>query len=587
MLPFSKPPKISGPLHSAFRAFARNEDGALTIFGLLLLIMMMVAGGFALDMMRSEAHRAQVQYTIDRAVLAAAALDQEQDGTTVVRDYLSAAGIDPDSVRITSTDTGTAKTVSVTGISQVDSLFLGMVGQETLEFPVSSQAREEEVELEVSLVMDISGSMGGTKNRNLRTAASDFVAELLAGREELTSISLVPYNDRVNLGATLAGYLPMSNEHSMSHCVVFSDAEFRTTGIEAGTVLQRMGHFDKNTGNRNRPGEVEDPNCELTNYGAVTPWSNNITNLQTAIQGLGAGDWTAMDLGVKVGALMLDPSLRAPMADMISDGLVSADLGGRPFDYGTEGVRKVLVVMTDGVNTTQWDLLDALKDGPSGVFVYRAGLTAPSSVGGSIGGNDDDDDDDDDDDGVDWNNGNTDNGNAWWKQEARHNWIGYDADLNGDGNASETETFYSIWSDTFDAYWVSHLDAYYSEPFGGSDAIELSYAEVFAALPTNYIDSTLLSGADRATRNKFDDAWTVIANQRIADDNLDDICSAARTAGITIYTIAFQAPSSGVTAMRDCAGPGNAANFFDVATLDIDSAFDDILASINRLKLTE
>ena len=52
--------------------FRREEDGSLLIFGLFYFVMMLVLAGVALDLMRFEERRTQLQQTTDRAVLAAA-----------------------------------------------------------------------------------------------------------------------------------------------------------------------------------------------------------------------------------------------------------------------------------------------------------------------------------------------------------------------------------------------------------------------------------------------------------------------------------------------------------------------------------
>jgi len=59
--------------------FLCDENGTVTIFALMMFILMLAAGGIAIDVMRYETQRTQLQYTLDRAVLAAAALNQQED----------------------------------------------------------------------------------------------------------------------------------------------------------------------------------------------------------------------------------------------------------------------------------------------------------------------------------------------------------------------------------------------------------------------------------------------------------------------------------------------------------------------------
>jgi Flp pilus assembly protein TadG len=61
------------------RQFARGESGSLTIFSLFVILCMLMIGGLAVDFMRQESTRARLQSTLDRAILAAADMDQTLD----------------------------------------------------------------------------------------------------------------------------------------------------------------------------------------------------------------------------------------------------------------------------------------------------------------------------------------------------------------------------------------------------------------------------------------------------------------------------------------------------------------------------
>ncbi|CTQ49999.1 TadE/TadG family protein [Jannaschia donghaensis] len=630
--------------------FYKREDGSLTIFGLMIFLLMMTAGGIALDIMRSEVKRTELQYAVDRASLAAAGLDQTRSAEEIVKDYVRAAGLDEDSIQVTTTQVGSDRRVSVSSNAETNSLFLDMLGYDTLVQPVSSEAREVRTELELSLVVDISGSMGGAKIESLHTAASDFVAQLLQGREDLTSISLVPYNDRVNAGSLVNGVFDITDEHVFSNCVVFADDEFNTTAMGPGDELQRMGHFDFRSGNVNAVGLVEQPNCLTDNYAAILPWSNNVAELQSRIGDLRASHWTAMDLGVKWGSLLLDPSSKDELTELANSvdiplaEQVSTDFVGRPVAYSTVDTHKVLVVMTDGVNTQQWDLKHDRKSGGSKIHIYREAL-----VDMCVGY-------DNDEDPV-WNYYIDRNGNRRWYQEDRNDgFSSADAELckdwheagqpspyddateaptlasiddgspipalredirgtqiainrygfNGAGCAFGTEqqrgyclarfddheghtyvTRYSIWSQDVGKYYVTHLKGYRNGKYGGTDAIELSWPQALSSLSMSYIANTLLGGAAWNTRVDYFYSWETTHGQERADNNLSNICKAARDAGVVIYTIAFQAPEDGQAAMLDCAGEGNEGSYFDVEDLDIAAAFDDVLASVSRLRLTQ
>ena len=76
-----------------FWKFKRDADGSLTIFSLFLLVVMLIVGGTAVDTIRHETMRTKLQYTLDRAVLAAADLEQTLAPQDVVDDYFAKSGL--------------------------------------------------------------------------------------------------------------------------------------------------------------------------------------------------------------------------------------------------------------------------------------------------------------------------------------------------------------------------------------------------------------------------------------------------------------------------------------------------------------
>ncbi len=620
---------VNRPIRSLCRAtapagavarFRTAEDGSLTIFGLVIFVMMMAAGGIALDVMRSEVERTELQYAIDRGVLAAANLEQGRDPGAVVKDYLRAAGLDEDSVEVTSEASSLDRRVSVTAATHTKSLFLDMLGVDELVQPISTEAREVRTELELSLVVDISGSMDGSRIETLRSAASTFVAALLDGRENLTTVSLVPYNHSVNAGTLLAGVFDFTEEHPFSNCIVFPDADYLRLDQASGTRMQRMGHFDFRTysSRGNAAGLVAEPNCRTDNYAAILPWSNNVTELQSRISQLGARGATAMDLGVKWGTLLLDPSSRDELAELTTSAevttgeRVNGGFAGRPVDYSAEGTRKVLVVMTDGENTEQWDVKADRRTGNSGVHVVRECAVSPCATPNGTAGT------------VTVNHFGINltvnlfgtDGSRCGRVDSSGRIIGAEWGNSPEGTASVTQfqrnrNLLSVglclarFDDTENGrynlrysiavpgrgYWVPHLNKFQSTVYEASKAVHLTYRQLLGSVSTSYLANKIIPADSNNynwnTRVDYFYSWQETHNQSRADANLSRICAAARAQGVIIYTIAFQAPTAGQNAMRDCAGTGNETRYFDVEGLDIAQAFDDVLASVSRLRLTE
>ncbi|MEY8840730.1 pilus assembly protein TadG-related protein, partial [Cribrihabitans sp. XS_ASV171] len=128
--------------------------------------------GIGIDLMRYERNRAALQYTLDRAVLAAADLDQSADPDTVVRDYLDQAGLLQYLTGITVEEGLGFRKVEASAESAFPTQFMHMSGVDTLNAPARSVAEESIGVVEISLILDVSGSMGrNNRLRNLKVAA--------------------------------------------------------------------------------------------------------------------------------------------------------------------------------------------------------------------------------------------------------------------------------------------------------------------------------------------------------------------------------------------------------------------------------
>lgn len=73
--------------------FCRDERGVVTIFAVYMVLMMLMICGIGVNLMQNEMMRTKVQSTVDRAILAAADLQQTLDADDVVLDYFAKAGM--------------------------------------------------------------------------------------------------------------------------------------------------------------------------------------------------------------------------------------------------------------------------------------------------------------------------------------------------------------------------------------------------------------------------------------------------------------------------------------------------------------
>ena len=162
--------------------FRREEHGFMTVFAIYILLMMLAVGGMGVDLMRNEMERTKKQNTLDRAILAAADLDQTQDPKFVVNDYFAKSGFPEETVKVEVFPTLNSRTVVASLETSSKTTFMKGLGADSLPIFVGGTATEWVPKVELSLVLDVSGSMAREgRIEAMRPAAECFVRTLLTG----------------------------------------------------------------------------------------------------------------------------------------------------------------------------------------------------------------------------------------------------------------------------------------------------------------------------------------------------------------------------------------------------------------------
>ncbi len=548
-------------------AFRKDEEGSLLIFGLFCFVMMLMLSGVALDLMRFEERRTTLQNTIDRASLAAADLQQTLPPKEVVKDYFRKAGLKAptdDEITVVNGAYGDSRRVSVSVAETVPTWFMKLVGVETLSAPGISTAEESVGKIEISLVLDVSGSMNSSSRlTNLKPAAKSFVDQIFdSAEQDKVSISIIPYSTQVSLSDTLLSYFNVTAQQTKSNCIEFepSEGDFTTTAVSFGNdptdrQYQRNGHFD--------PFYKASPpnllNCDPDANREILPFSNDRVALKSFIDNLQAEGNTSIDLGMKWGAALLDPSMQGVVSDMVDNGDLDSEVDGRPFSYSDGEVLKIIVLMTDGANTTEYKLRNASNGGP-----YDGATLSPVY------------------------------------RNTHYSATNY------------TVNQYSFYDSATNKYYAREIDKWLDHPWGDGKykncgscswqndtgyngvnpkAVQMTWAEVWERMSIYYLSDNIIYPAyDSSTkRNQWRPAST--SNPKVntyVNDDKDaqtlSLCSAAKNHDIRIYTIAFEAPTQGQQLLSQCASSD--ASHYEVEGLDIEDAFSGIVQSINKLRLT-
>ncbi|MBI1219620.1 MAG: hypothetical protein GC186_13845 [Rhodobacteraceae bacterium] len=549
---------------SRFRA---DETGTMTFFSMILIILIFMCSGMAVDLMRHERMRSAIQNTNDEAVLAATNLDQSLDPTSVVEDYFAKAGMTPYLSSVTVTTASNARQVTATTTADLPTYFMPLEGIRSLGVNGVSTAVESIGNVEVAIALDNSGSMAQqavagttttcttnrygkqtcttttqytTKILALIAAANSFVDQMFSQVENgALTISLLPYDSHLNIGTTLMTDLNVSSENSIAKCIDFLPSDFNTTAISATDLLQRSGNFDGHDSNSSVT-----PECDTSASRNSVVYSSNATALHSLINSMNANGNTSIDTGVKWAAATLDPSFQPVVNKMISAGTLTSDYAGRPAAYGNRNFMKVLIVMTDGENTTRWQLNPGYYSGDSGLFY--TGTSSYWSFYDSTKGSTP----------YYWNYDSKWHASNYYKGAKSQPCTSSCSNFTvSDSKAATTATQYT-WPDLWAKWPVQYFTNTYIKPIYGSSVANTWYNRIVDTVPSTDMDS-----------------------------QLHNICAAAKANGVLIYAIGFQTTSQGASVLTDCAT--SPAFYFDAEGTEISTVFATIASSIVHLRLTE
>ena len=347
-------------LADLLRTFGRAEDGTVTIFACYMVFIMILVGGIGVDLMRNEMERTRLQAVADAAVLAAADLDQQRDPSEVVQDYFAKAGL-VDNVSNVDVDEGlNYRTVTVDASTQMNTQFMDVMGVSTMNIPARARAEELVAKVEISMVLDISGSMSlNSKMPRLKEAAHSFLDSVLtAENEDRVSINVVPYTAQVNAGNAIMSQMNVTRKHPYSSCVDFSNQDFSNRRISRTTSYEHMQHFDAGYSHNGIWGEnsISNPGCPKRSFEEITALSQDITALKSQVNQFQPRANTSIHLGMKWGVAMLDPTFN----DFVPGLNVDNVFQNRPAAYDDVETLKTLILMTDGENVTTYRIRPAV-----------------------------------------------------------------------------------------------------------------------------------------------------------------------------------------------------------------------------------
>ncbi|MGN6468585.1 MAG: TadE/TadG family type IV pilus assembly protein, partial [Rhizobiaceae bacterium] len=187
------------------RAFLADRRGAYAVIMGLLAIPLMLSVGLGVDYARYLRAQAHLQHLADAASLAmAASRAPDEPSLRKIGDHFIAANYSDREIgnlRVASL-TGTTEKVDLTLAGTIKTSFMALADIDTLDVRANSLAiRSVSGSVEVALVLDNTASMNDfNKIGTLKSAAKSLVTNLFSDSDGGVRVGLVPYADNINVG---------------------------------------------------------------------------------------------------------------------------------------------------------------------------------------------------------------------------------------------------------------------------------------------------------------------------------------------------------------------------------------------------
>ncbi|HMQ58309.1 MAG TPA: pilus assembly protein TadG-related protein [Rhizobiaceae bacterium] len=330
------------------RRFSTNQDGNFAMMLALAMPMMVAATGIGIDYARMASAKNTMNTIVDAAVLAVTrdittGVIDADDAEAAVRGFidgnLAAQGIDKTNFVIDDVPVDlVAKTVGVKAHSTFPLALMSIAGIKQTTIEVESAAEYSDVKVELAMALDITGSMGydingvpnNQKLNDLKSASLNALSILMpetAPKNPRVRVGLVPYAGQVNAGA----YAKKATKGASTKCV--SERIGPDKYSDAAPGVSPVG---PDLAYGNPPFKCREA--------AVQPLTTNRKALETTIKSFTASGCTAGHIATAWSYYMLSPQWSTvwPAASA-------------PEAMKTKGVKKIAVLMTDGVFNTHYN----------------------------------------------------------------------------------------------------------------------------------------------------------------------------------------------------------------------------------------
>ena len=365
-----------------------DQNGSITVMFALMFTVVIFTVGMAVDTGRAVQVANRTASALDSAALAAAKAMRE-DGlndtevAAVAADFFKAntqdsvfMGATYSALQVAIDQTAGSVSLSVTGT--VPTRIVQIAGFNKFDINRSSTAIYNIRDIELGMMLDVTGSMRGQKIADLRAAAKDLVDVLITNNDssQKVRIGLAPYSASVNAG-TYADDVTDPSNPSVDGCVI------ERTGSEAyQDTMPGMGTWISSA-DPSAPPPDTDPTQGFGSYrcptATIMPLTDDYDALKSRIDSFTAGGWTSGHIGLAWAWYLISPDW-----DNIWPG------NSTPVAYQDGKTIKAVILMTDGSFNTAYangpsfdqarNMCDEMRSADKGIIVYSIAFDAPADA---------------------------------------------------------------------------------------------------------------------------------------------------------------------------------------------------------------
>jgi Flp pilus assembly protein TadG len=337
-------------IKAAMGEFGADTRGNFAVLTAVAISALAASLGFAVDLGQLYSVKSGLRAALDAAI------------TSTARD-LTTGKIDPKDAKAhfetflyANTDAGlaldqlvldtlvvdqTAKTVRASAHVDAELFFPVFAGGSTRRVAEQSAALYSDKTIEVAMMLDITGSMGGQKIADLKAAAYNALDAFLKDQDPKkprVRVAIVPYADAVNTGG-LAGNVYVESKFTDTEPPAVGDplaASAASSGFD-GCATERKGSQQFTDASPSKAMINRDYRLGFCPGAVLKPLTANKAALEKTIDSFHAGGSTAGHIGIQWSWYMLSPKW--------SDVLPTASM---PLAYDPKKVAKYAILMTDG-----------------------------------------------------------------------------------------------------------------------------------------------------------------------------------------------------------------------------------------------